>query len=105
MGRLIQKMDRQPTAWVNAPPINGPIGQRYASHSSPNTDRVCPSLWLPECVCDDGQGYWVEHGRAQTLKGAKTDQLADAMRHTAEQRSRGEQNQANLKNTPPAETV
>ena len=90
MGRLIQKIDRQPDGLGQRAANQRADGQRYASHSAPNTDRACPSLWLPECICDDGQGYRIEHGRAQTLKGAKSDQLADAMRQTAEQRSRGE---------------
>src|ERR1700684_184529 len=40
MGRLIQKMDLQPTDWVNAPPIKGPMASDTPA-TAPQTPTAC----------------------------------------------------------------
>ena len=102
---LIQKMERQPTDCVSAPPNERADRQRKACYGSPNADCMRPGFWLRKSICDDGQRHRIEHGRAQPLKSAEKYQRTDGVRHAAEQRSQQEENKAGLKNSPPPEAI
>src|ERR1700733_13873808 len=62
-------------------------------------------LGFMEGVRNDGQGYRVKHGGAQTLNGTKSNQAANAGRQAAQHRSSCEEREPKLEDSPAPETI
>ncbi len=77
--------------------------KRQAEHRAPQADRLRPLGGVGEHVGDDRHRYRVEHAAAHGLQGPERDQPAEPGSEGAGERAEGEQGEAELEDSSPAD--
>src|SRR6266581_2612333 len=100
IGRLTKKIQCQLIAWVSRPPANSPIDPPAAA-----AKLKTPIAWLGKRGDDHSENQRRRHLAADTLDEPSGDQELLIARHTAQQRSCGENHQPRNKDAFAAKQV